>query len=135
MNVQVYLQTFTDAAKRSLRFVSSLRVVLVFDGCVERVLRFFLLGLYVQLPDGEDAGQHGLHGAVIQRGGGEPQRAVGHAAALRVKVEHVGALLYRLRAGRKTNLIEHVLQRSEHFKQNSSFRVPLTTWRGRTHKA
>lgn len=52
----------------------------------------------MQLSDGEDAGEHGLHGAVVQVGGGEPQRAVGDAAALGVKVEEVGALLHRLRA-------------------------------------
>lgn len=46
----------------------------------------------MQLSDGEDADEHGLHGAVIQRGGGEPQRTVGNAAALGVKVEQVGPL-------------------------------------------
>ena len=60
------------------------------------------LGSDMQLSDGEDAGEHGLHGGVIQGGGGEPQWAVGDAAALRVKVEHVGALLHRLGAERKT---------------------------------
>lgn len=59
----------------------------------------------MQLSDGEDADEHGLHSAVIQRGGGEPQRAVGDAAALRVKVEQVGALLDRLRAGWKTFIL------------------------------
>lgn len=52
----------------------------------------------MQLSDGEDADEHGLHGGVIQSGGGEPQRAVGDTAALGVQVEHVGALLNRLRA-------------------------------------
>lgn len=47
----------------------------------------------MQLSDGEDADEHALHGAVVQRGGGEPQGAVGDAAALGVKVEQVGALL------------------------------------------
>lgn len=46
----------------------------------------------MQLSDSEDADEHALHGVVIQRGGGEPQRAVGDAAALRVKVEHIGTL-------------------------------------------
>lgn len=53
----------------------------------------------MQLSDGEDSDEHGLHGAVIQRSGGEPQGAVGDAAALGVKIEQVGALLDRLRAG------------------------------------
>lgn len=57
----------------------------------------------MQLSDGEDAGQHGLHGAVVQRSGGEPQRAIWDAATLWVKVEHVGALLDRLRADRRMN--------------------------------
>lgn len=55
------------------------------------------------LSDGEDAGEHGLHGAVVQRGGGEPHGAVGDAGALRLEVEHVGALLHRLGAGRVRN--------------------------------
>lgn len=55
----------------------------------------------MQLSDCEDADEHGLHGGVIQSGGGEPQRAVGDTAALGVQVEHVGSLLNRLRAGRK----------------------------------
>lgn len=57
----------------------------------------------MQLSDCEDAGEHGLHGAVVQGGGGEPQGAVGDAAALGVKVEQVGALLHRLRAERRQN--------------------------------
>lgn len=52
----------------------------------------------MQISDSENADEHGLHGAVLQRGGGEPQRAVGDAAALRQKVEHVGPLLNGLRA-------------------------------------
>lgn len=56
----------------------------------------------MQLSDSEDADEHALHGVVIQRGGGEPQRAVGDAAALRVKVEHIGTLFDWLRAGWKT---------------------------------
>jgi len=56
----------------------------------------------MQFSDGEDADEHALHGAVVQRGEGEPQGAVGDAAALGVKVEQVGALLDRVRAGRKT---------------------------------
>lgn len=64
---------------------------------------FLLHQMDVELPDGEDAGEHGLHGGVVQGGGGEPEGAVGDAASLRQKVEDVGALLDRLRAGRKTD--------------------------------
>lgn len=46
----------------------------------------------MQISDREDAGEHGLHGAVLQGGGGEPQGTVGDAATLRQKVEHVGTL-------------------------------------------
>lgn len=46
----------------------------------------------MQISDGENADQHGLHGAVLQRGGGEPQWAVGDTAALGQKVEDVGTL-------------------------------------------
>lgn len=71
------------------------------------LLRFSLFPLLeVQLPDGEDANEHGLHGAVVQRGGGEPQGAVGDAAALRVKVEQVGALFDRLWALWEIELVE-----------------------------
>lgn len=55
----------------------------------------------MELSDGEDADEHALHGGVVQRGGGEPQGAVGDAAALRVEVKQVGALLDRLRAAGK----------------------------------
>lgn len=58
----------------------------------------------MQLPHGEDASEHGLLRVLVQRGGREPQRAVGHAAALGQQVEHVGALLDRLRAERKYNI-------------------------------
>ena len=70
-------------------------------GCV--LFSVFLFALVeVQFSDGEDAGEHRLHGGVVQSGGGEPQGAVGDAAALREKVEQVGALLDRLRAGWRT---------------------------------
>lgn len=56
----------------------------------------------MQVSDGEDADEHGLQGGVVERGGGKPQWAVGNAGALGEKVEDVGALLDRLRAGQKT---------------------------------
>lgn len=37
----------------------------------------------MQLSDSEDADEHGLQSGVIERGGGEPQWAVGDAGALR----------------------------------------------------
>lgn len=52
----------------------------------------------MQISDREDADEHGLHGAVIQRSGGEPQRTVGDTAALGQKVEYVGTLFNWLRA-------------------------------------
>lgn len=55
----------------------------------------------MQVSDGENADEHGLHGAVLQRGGGEPQWAVGDTAALGQQVEHVGTLFDRLGAERK----------------------------------
>lgn len=55
----------------------------------------------MQLPHCEDADEHGLHGAVIQRSGREPQGTVRDAAALGVKIEEVSALFDWLRAGRK----------------------------------
>lgn len=68
----------------------------------------------MQFPDCEDAGEHGLHGAVVQSGGGEPQGAVGNAAALGLKIEDVCALFDRLRAGRATDEILQ-LSKSSHF--------------------
>lgn len=62
----------------------------------------------MQISDSENADEHGLHGAVLQRGGGEPQRAVGDAAALGQKVEHVGALLNWLRAEWKTMIVINI---------------------------
>lgn len=59
----------------------------------------------MQLSDGEDASEHGVHGVVVQRGGGEPQRGVGHTAALGVKVEHVGALPHQLRTEDKAQQV------------------------------
>lgn len=64
----------------------------------------------MQLSDCEDADEHGLQSGVVERGGGEPQRAVGDAGALREKVEDVGALLDGLRAGEKTVTVEYVLR-------------------------
>ena len=80
----------------------------------------------MQLSDGEDAGQHGLHGAVVQRGGGEPQRAVGDTAALRVKVEQVGALLDRLRAGWKTVNVNMVSNTYIHYRFKESQQQKLS---------
>jgi len=56
----------------------------------------------MQLSDSEDANEHVFLCAVVQWAGGEPQGAVGDAAALRLKEEQVGALFDRLRAGWKT---------------------------------
>ena len=54
----------------------------------------------MHLSHAEDACEHAPHGGVVQGGTGEPQGAVGHAAALGPEVEDVAALLDRLRAGR-----------------------------------
>lgn len=116
MNISVNIQTFTRQAaapiKKKVTFVlialSSLWIPIFLFGYKWWIVGCLLLRPFrfarpeMQLSDGEDADEHGLHSAVIQRGGGEPQRAVGDAAALRVKVEQVGALLDRLWAGWKT---------------------------------
>lgn len=67
-----------------------------------RVLGLGLVPLGVSqmdLPDGEDACQHGVQGVVVQALGGEPHGAVGDTRALWEQEEHIGALLYRVRAG------------------------------------
>lgn len=105
MNISFNLQTFTWKGHFCSHRSSSVWIPVFVFRYKWRVFRRLPLRpsvcprLEMQLSDGEDAGQHGLHGTVVQRGGGEPQWAVGDTAALGVKVEQVGALLDRLRAG------------------------------------
>lgn len=138
MNISVNIQTFTwqpaapikKKKEKKVTFVlSSLWIPIFLFGYKWWVVGRLLLRpspfarLEMQLSDGEDADEHGLHSAVIQRGGGEPQRAVGDAAALRVKVEQVGALLDRLRAGWKTLILVSLwyLVGQDYTKLNLSF--------------
>lgn len=99
-----FKHNFPKTIKKSVSsFSSSLwRLLIPYNCCVVRRLPVNAYWIFpLHLSDGEDSYKHGLHRAVVQRVGGEPQRAVGNARMVRVKVEQVGAVPHRLWAGWK----------------------------------